>query len=48
MQKAMDADPEHKCMGRSAPARLKRALTQAAESNLAVPTLQSIAELTAE
>lgn len=45
MQKAMDADPEHKCMGRSAPARLERALAQAAAANLAVPTLQGIADL---
>lgn len=45
MQKAMNADPEHKCMGRSAPARLERALAQAAAANLAVPTLQGIANL---
>jgi len=43
MRKAMDADPEHKCMGRSAPARLQRALTQAADAGLDVPTLKKIA-----
>lgn len=41
---AFDGDPEHKCMGRSAPARLQRALTIAAEGQLDVPTLKSIAD----
>lgn len=46
MREAMDVDPEHKCMGRSAPARLKRALQQADEANIDVPTLKAIAQLT--
>jgi len=33
---------KHGCMGRSAPARLDRALDQANEFNLEVPTLQKI------
>ncbi len=45
MRTAVDADPEHKCMGRSAPARLKRALEQAEAANLDVPTLKAIAAL---
>lgn len=40
---AIDADLEHKCMGRSAPARLTRALAFADEAELAVPTLREIA-----
>ncbi len=44
MLAAFRGDPEHKCMGRSAPARLRRALTQADEAQLAVPTLREIAE----
>jgi len=43
MLEAFDGDPEHKCMGRSAPARLQRALAQAAEAGLAVPALNKIA-----
>lgn len=39
---AFDGDPAHKCMGRSAPARLARALLQADNFNLAVPTLRMI------
>lgn len=42
MLKAFDGDPQHKCMGRSAPARLERALQQAATHGVEVPTLQSI------
>jgi len=41
---AFKGDPAHKCMGRSAPARLQRALTMAAEKQIAVPNLQAIAE----
>ncbi len=44
MLEAFDGDPQHKCMGRSAPARLARALQQADEGGLAVPTLREIAE----
>ena len=39
---AFDGDPEHGCMGRSAPARLKRALEIAKEADLNVPTLESL------
>jgi hypothetical protein len=42
MLEAFDGDPEHRCMGRSAPARLARALKQADEAGLAVPTLRAI------
>ncbi|ATX79224.1 hypothetical protein Ga0123461_0804 [Mariprofundus aestuarium] len=44
MLKAFDGDPEHGCMGRSAPARLARALTIADESGLDVPILRRIAK----
>lgn len=40
---AFDGDPDHKCMGRSAPARLARALEQADAAGLAVPRLREIA-----
>jgi len=43
MVTAFEGDPEHGCMGRSAPARLERALTIANEAGLQVPTLQRIA-----
>ncbi len=43
MVTAFEGDPEHGCMGRSAPARLERALTIANEAGLEVPTLQRIA-----
>jgi ketopantoate reductase len=43
MLAAFDGDPDHKCMGRSAPARLSRALRQAAAAGLAVPRLREIA-----
>ena len=39
---AFDGDPDHKCMGRSAPARLERALHQADEAGLAVAKLREI------
>ncbi|BBB23173.1 conserved hypothetical protein [Abyssogena phaseoliformis symbiont OG214] len=42
MIKAFQGDLEHKCMGRSAPARLKRALELAKMFNLSVPTLKKI------
>lgn len=44
MLRAFDGDPEHGCMGRSAPARLERALSIADEANLEVPTLRRIAK----
>ena len=43
MLAAFAGDPDHKCMGRSAPARLSRALQQAAAAGLAVPHLREIA-----
>lgn len=39
---AFRGDPDHKCMGRSAPARLQRALAQAEAFGLAVPALRKI------
>lgn len=42
MLTAFDGDPDHKCMGRSAPARLERALNLADEAGLAVPKLREI------
>lgn len=39
---AFEGDPEHKCMGRSAPARLARAIEHADRLELAVPTLRDI------
>jgi len=44
MLRAFDGDPEHGCMGRSAPARLERALAIADEAGLDVPTLRRIAK----
>jgi len=43
MLQAFDGDPDHGCMGRSAPARLARALQQADAANLEVPRLRDIA-----
>ena len=43
MLDAFDGDPAHKCKGRSAPARLRRALLHADEAGLEVPTLRTIA-----
>lgn len=42
MLEAFDGDPQHGCMGRSAPARLRRALEQADSAGLAVPKLREI------
>jgi len=42
MLEAFDGDPEHKCMGRSAPHRLARALKLAAEHGLELPVLTEI------
>jgi len=44
MLAAFDGDPEHGCMGRSAPARLARALSIADEAGLEVPDLRRIAK----
>jgi ketopantoate reductase len=43
MVEAFDADPEHGSTGRSAPARLARALDHANEAGINVPTLRDIA-----
>ena len=43
MLEAFDGNPEHGCTGRSAPARLARALAHADEFGLAVPTLRALA-----
>ncbi len=43
MLEAFEGDPEHRCMGRSAPARLARALAIADEAGLAVEKLREIA-----
>ncbi len=43
MLAAFAGDPDHKCMGRSAPARLQRALENAERLGIEVPTLRSIA-----
>lgn len=42
MVEAFEGDPDHKCMGRSAPARLERALALAERANLAVDHLRRI------
>ncbi|MDO9225152.1 MAG: hypothetical protein Q8M09_16355 [Pseudomonadota bacterium] len=44
MLEAFEADPQHGCAGRSAPARLKRVLQHADAAALAVPTLRRLAE----
>ena len=43
MLEAFAADPQHLCTGRSAPARLVRALQHADAAGLAVPTLRALA-----
>jgi len=43
MIKAFQGDLTHQCMGRSAPARLKRTLALAKSFNLSLPTLEDIA-----
>ena len=45
MLKAFEGDPEHGCMGRSAPARLERALAIADEAGLEMPMMKKIAAL---
>ncbi len=42
MLTAFDGDPEHNCRGRSAPARLERALKLADAAGLAIPRLREI------
>lgn len=43
MVRAFDGDPEHGCTGRSAPARLARALQQADDAGIEIPLLWDIA-----
>lgn len=43
MLRAFDGDPQHRCMGRSAPARLQRALEHADRLEIYLPTLRAIA-----
>jgi len=43
MLEAFRGDPEHRCMGRSAPARLARALAHAKAHGLHLPVLEEIA-----
>jgi len=45
MGEAFEADPGHACTGRSAPARLERALEHAQQAGIEVPTLSEIAAL---
>ena len=42
--KAIEGDLEHKCMGRSAPARLERAIALADEAGLDIPKIREIKE----
>lgn len=42
MVKAFEGDPSHKCMGRSAPARLARALAQGERQGLDLPALREL------
>ena len=44
MVRAFDGDPNHPCTGRSAPARLRRALEHADRLEIKVPTLRQIAD----
>ncbi|HDK38068.1 MAG TPA: hypothetical protein ENG92_03525 [Thiolapillus brandeum] len=43
MLTAFEGDPEHKCMGRSAPARLQRAISHAEKHEIDLPTLAQLA-----
>jgi hypothetical protein len=43
MLEAFRGDPDHRCMGRSAPARLARALARAKAHGLHLPVLDEIA-----
>jgi hypothetical protein len=42
LEAAFYGDPNHSCMGRSAPARLQRALMLADQHHLTIPTIRSI------
>ncbi|MGM0517446.1 MAG: hypothetical protein ACQER6_07590 [Pseudomonadota bacterium] len=43
MKKGFDGDPQHQCMGRSAPQRLQRALGQAKELGVTLPHIRDFA-----
>jgi len=43
MVEAFNGDTEHKCMGRSAPARLQRVLELAEHYGVELPVIQGIA-----
>jgi ketopantoate reductase len=43
MVKAFEGDPDHRCTGRSAPARLARAMKHADQLGIELPTLRAIA-----
>jgi hypothetical protein len=43
MVEAFEGDQDHRCMGRSAPARLARALQHADRLEISLPTLREIA-----
>ena len=43
MVRAFEGDPDHRCTGRSAPARLARALKHAEQIGIELPTLRAIA-----
>ncbi len=45
---AFDGDPEHQCMGRSAPARLDRACKMAQQCQLETPALKAIKQATVD
>ena len=44
LEKAIHADPNHKCIGRSAPARCERAIQMSDKAGLAVPAIRKIYE----
>lgn len=43
LRRAVEADPDHRARGRSAPARLERALSVARERGLSVPAIEALA-----
>lgn len=43
MVKGFEGDPQHQCMGRSAPQRMQRALAQADELGVDVPAIKAVA-----
>jgi hypothetical protein len=43
LERAIEADPDHQCTGRSAPVRLARAIAHADRAGLAIPTLRALA-----